>query len=85
MSTPTMGPGTGTTPRSATRRLDAESGTAVRLRTRRLTVIATVSAHLIGAMVVVVLLVFVLPVPLDPEDSAAIVRHLRLTVRTAVH
>ena len=49
------------------------SGGAVRRRIRTLTVVATVAAHLIGAMVVIVLLVFVLPVP-ELKDTASIVR-----------
>ncbi len=57
-----------------TRGADTGSGGAVRRRTRTLTVVATVGAHLIGATVVVVLLVFVLPVPSELNDAAAIVR-----------
>jgi adenylate cyclase len=53
---------------------DAESGAAVYHRTRRLTVAATVTAHLVGALVVVVLLVFVLPTPPDLEGSTDVVR-----------
>jgi adenylate cyclase len=59
-----------TTPNSA----PAESGAAVHHRIRRLTVLATVTAHLVGAAVVVVLLVFVLPVPPALEGSAAVIR-----------
>jgi len=72
-----MGSGATTTPHSATPRLGAESGDIHR-RTRRLTIVATITAHLIGAVVVVVLLLFVLPVPREFEGwtaaSAAVVR-----------
>ena len=72
-----MGSGATTTQHSATLRLGTESGNIHR-RTRRLTVVATITAHLIGAVVVVVLLLFVLPVPREFEGwtaaSAAVVR-----------
>jgi adenylate cyclase len=53
---------------------DSGSGGALRHRIRKLTVVATVGSHLIGAMVVVVLLVFILPLPAELEDTASIVR-----------
>ncbi|TMB09518.1 MAG: hypothetical protein E6J71_27970, partial [Deltaproteobacteria bacterium] len=63
MPTRKMGPGAGATQGSPSDRLDDESGAVVHRRTRRLTVATAVAAHLIGTGVVLVLLVFVLPVP----------------------
>lgn len=64
----TKGPVAGVTPGSPSDRLDDESGAVVHRRTRHLTIATTVAAHLVGTGVVVVLLVFVLPVP--PEFQA---------------
>src|SRR5437867_83253 len=78
MPTRTMGPGAGVTRGSPSDRLDDESGAVVHRRTRRLTVAIAVAAHLIGTGVVLVLLVFVLPVPPEFEGwtpgSAQLVR-----------
>src|SRR5207245_3188610 len=67
MPTRKMGPGAGATQGSPSDRLDDESGAVVHRRTRRLTVATAVAAHLIGTGVVLVLLVFVLPVPPEFE------------------
>src|SRR5207247_478963 len=59
--------GAGVTRGSPSDRLDDESGAVVHRRTRRLTVATAVAAHLIGTGGVLVLLVFVLPVPPEVE------------------
>src|SRR5437870_10630567 len=74
MPTRTMGLGAGATQGSPSNRLDDESGAAVDRRTRRLTVATAVAAHLVGTVVVLVLLVFVLPVPPEFEGSGELVR-----------
>src|SRR5947199_625835 len=77
MPTRKMRPGAGARQGSPSDRLD-ESGAVVHRRTRRLTVATAVAAHLIGTGVVLVLLVFVLPVPPEFEGwtpaSAQLVR-----------
>jgi len=76
-----MGPGAGATQGSPSDRLDDESGAVVHRRTRRLTVATAVAAHLIGTGVVLVLLVFVLPVPPEfegwtPGSAQLVLRNL---------
>src|SRR5438067_639357 len=67
MPTRKTGPGAGAMQGLPSDRLDDESGAVVHRRTRRLTVATAVAAHLIGTGVVVLLLVFVLPVPREFE------------------
>jgi hypothetical protein len=67
-----MGPGAETTPGSPSDRFDDESGAAVHRRTRRLTVATAVAAHLVGTVVVLVLLMFVLPVPPEFEGFGTV-------------
>src|SRR5437667_134805 len=81
MPTRKMGPGAGATQGSPSDRLDDESGAVVHRRTRRLTVATAVAAHLIGTGVVLVLLVFVLPVPPEfegwtPGSAQLVLRNL---------
>ncbi|TMB76496.1 MAG: hypothetical protein E6J46_11555, partial [Chloroflexi bacterium] len=81
MPTAKMGPGAGATQGSPSDRLDDESGAVVHRRTRRLTVATAVAAHLIGTGVVLVLLVFVLPVPPEfegwtPGSAQLVLRNL---------
>src|SRR5947208_16221798 len=67
MPTRKTGPGAGAMQGLPSDRLDDEPGAVVHRRTRRLTVATAVAAHLIGTGVVLVLLVFVLPVPAEFE------------------
>src|SRR6266566_1331399 len=78
MPTRKTGPGAGATQGSPSDRLDDESGAVVHRRTRRLTVATAVAAHLIGTGVVLVLLVFVLPVPPEFEGWTPASAHLVL-------
>src|SRR5438552_18591187 len=82
MPTAKMGPGAGATQGSPSDRLDDEPGAVVHRRTRRLTVATAVAAHLIGTGVVLVLVVFVLPVP--PESEGWTPRSAQSALRNLV-
>src|SRR5437016_5700095 len=74
MPTHRLKPAALTTSGSPGDRLHDESGAADDARTRRLNVATAVAAHLVGTVVVLVLLVFVLPVPPEFEGSGELVR-----------